>query len=470
MKSYPKRIYLSASWKGDDRALTVQIANLIADCNVTVVRDYEGNKNDDPLKGNRTWVQRVHSMMKDCSGLVVVIPYNTSLPLTTSPFLFPELLIADAQNIPILLFCNPSVVISSSLETNCIKFNFSNAPNPQLLRVKDVIDIPIVQQDQLNSLLENSTGFCLNNPDKIKGPLLYPNSQDHHATQNAIQDFVEKCPTRTPYSFVFNILPFTLKDSVHQKIAREVFYSTGMACHISLDSITKEKSVRGNWQLMMESSDLVIAELSSLRDTCLYEVGCVIGLNKRVFVLSKKGQQTLPFGLDDQSFHQYKSDDLAQYVRETCCSAHRREVFNLSPEFKALHGNKTTLPGVPDWLNQTTVFSFDRRLTVSIWAICLSLALAVQIVVKQFWPLSPTPNMLAVFSAVSGFWALTRVGREYWEKKIGRWLSWLPWVSICSVTVLIVFLTMLIISESWQIRDPKQLPAPTTKVLNKNNS
>ena len=231
---------------------------------------------------------------------------------------------------------------------------------------------------------------------------------------------------------------------MHQAIASEVFKATGMACHISLDNITGEASVRRNWEIMLQQSDLVIAELTSLRDTCLFEAGYAIGLHKRVFVVSKHGQHALPFGLDDIRFYQYNSPAaLAQHVSETCCSAHRREVFNLSKDFISLHPDKSVAPGVPTWLNQTTTFSLETRLTVSIWAIFLSLAFALQIGVKLLWPPSSTPNMLAVCSALSGFLALTRVGREFWENQIGKLLSWLPWVGMATVAILISLLLFL---------------------------
>ena len=195
---------------------------------------------------------------------------------------------------------------------------------------------------------------------------------------------------------------------------------------------------------MLQRSDLVIAELSSLRDTCLFEVGCAIGWSKSVYVLSKKGQQALPFGLDDQQFHQYESTtDLENYVRDTCCRAHRREVFNLSDDFRSQHDKGAALPGVPLWFSKTTGLSLDSRLTISIWAIFLSLAFALQIVGLLAWPSSPTPNMLAVLSALSGFLAWTRVNREFWEKRIGKWLSWLPWVGITVVISMIVVLIIL---------------------------
>ena len=220
-----------------------------------------------------------------------------------------------------------------------------------------------------------------------------------------------------------------------------------MACHISVDSITGEQSERRNWQLMLQRSDLVIAELSSLRDACLFEVGLALGWNRLVFVLSKKAQNVLPFGLDDQSFHQYKSiEDLEQYVRDTCCRAHRREVFNLSDDFRREHG-KNALPGVPLWLSETRGISLGSRLTIAIWAIFLSLAFIIQISVLLIWPRTPSPNMLAVFSALSGFLAWTRVSREFWEHKIGKWLSWLPWAGIGTVTLLIVILVMLVIRK-----------------------
>jgi hypothetical protein len=467
MKRYPKRIYLSATWKGDDRGSTVQIANLIANYGVTVVRDHEANKTGDPLKTTRTWVQRVDSMLRDCSGLVVVLPYNSKNPQTTSPFLIPELLAADAQGIPILLFANPGVVTKPVQTKTGIEFQFPNSAQNQMLRVADVFRWGAHESAALDSLLMNAGGFALSNARNVIGPLEYPNSKDHRATAAAIEDFVEACPARDPYSFVFNVLPFSLKDSVHQAIASAVFKATGMACHISLDAITGEQSVRRNWEVMLQRSDLVIAELSSLRDTCLFETGCAIGLGKRVFVLSKKGQQALPFGLDDHSFHEYHSmDELVNYVRDTCCGAHRRELFNLSNDFKSQHADSPVPPGVPAWLTQTRIFSLENRLTISIWAIFLSLAFAVQIGVKLAWPSSPTPNILAVFSALSGFLAWTRVSREFWEKTIGKWLSWLPWVGMTTVAVLIAALLLLMIQKQ-ESATPNVPPHPATSATGK---
>ena len=456
--SYPNRIYLSASWKPDDRPLTERIANLIASCGVTVVRDHQDNKNENPVKAERTWAGRIDSMMRDCAGLVVVLTYNRKSPQTTSPYLIPELLAADAQGIPILLFANPGVeLFTGASANNRIEFRFPNATQQTpLLQADEIFRLVPSEQLAMEVLLGNAGGFFLTKPHNVKGPFPYPNTHDQRATEAAIEDFAEACPARDPYPFVFNVLPFSLKDSIHQTIATEVFKATGMACHISLDSITGETSVRRNWELMLQRSDLIIAELSSLRDTCLFETGCAIGFGKRVFILSKKGQQALPFGLDDRTFYQYGSTtELAEYVRETCCSAHRREVFNLSPEFKRLHSG-TEAPGIPSWLNQGSAFSLDSRLTVSIWAICLSIAFAVQNGVKLIWPASPTPNILAVLSALFGFLALTRVGREFWEKKIGRSLSWLPWIGIASVVILFVFLATLIAEKqkSPEIRLP----------------
>lgn len=242
------------------------------------------------------------------------------------------------------------------------------------------------------------------------------------------------------------MLPFSLQDSVHRIIAIEVFKATGMACHISLDAITDEASVRRNWERMLRESGMVIAELSSLRDTCLFETGCAIGMDKGVHVLSKNGQQVLPFGLDDKSFSQYDSPEtLAQLVRDVCCRAHRREVFNLTSDFRAARGNESPTPGLPGWLNQPPGFSLESRLTVSIWAIGLTAAFAPQILAKRIWPDSPPPNPLAIISACTGFLALTRLGREFWEKRIGKHLSWVPWASLFSALVLGVVLFSMVV-------------------------
>jgi hypothetical protein len=465
MKPYPNRIYLSATWKGDARPMTVQLANLIAKYDVTVVRDDEKNK-DDPLKESRTWVQRVDYMLRDCSGLVVVLPLKAANAQKTSPFLIPEILAADAQRIPILLFANPGVQVEVKLEGGELVVRFPNATSTNIVRFTDIALLTPQQNDELEGLLNTAGGFALRNTRELKSALEYPNQKDNRATEGAVQDFVEQCPARKDYPFVFNILPFSLKDSVHQTIASEVFKATGMACHISLDSITGEVSTRRNWELMLRSSDLVISELSSLRDTCLFETGCAIGFKKRVFVVSKHGQQALPFGLDDQTFHQYASlEDLKQYVRETCCAAHRREVFNLTNDFKALEKDAPARHGIPSWLDKKSSFGLDARLTLSMWAIFLSLAFGIQIVVKLLWPDSPMPNMVAVFSALSGFLALTRVGRESWEKRIGKFLSWLPWMSL-GIMILLALTLVGLMTHKEQPKS-KSVLQPVSKTTTK---
>ena len=51
-----------------------------------------------PMEG-RTWAQRIESMLRGCSGLVILLTLdkNTYPLTTTSPYLIPELLAADAQ-------------------------------------------------------------------------------------------------------------------------------------------------------------------------------------------------------------------------------------------------------------------------------------------------------------------------------------------------------------------------------------
>ena len=198
MKGYSKRIYLSATWKGDRRAETVQIANLIANNGVTVVRDHESNNLGDPLRPSRTWVNRIDAMLNDCSGLVVVLPYKAESPQTTSPFLIPELLAADAQGIPILLFANPGVAVKRVTSARGIEFEFPNVGQGEILNRDDVVRWKAGQESELDETLMGAAGFVMTNPHHIPnhvlGPFVYPNSEDHRATKNAIEDFVESCP------------------------------------------------------------------------------------------------------------------------------------------------------------------------------------------------------------------------------------------------------------------------------------
>ena len=166
-------------------------------------------------------------MLRDCSGIVVVLPYNSRNPQTTSPFLIPELLAADAQGIPILLFANPGVDTKLVPSHSGLECQFPNVGKGETLRSADVFQWSPDELARLDSLLMNASGFALSHARQITGPFEYPNSRDTRATKAAIEDFVEECGVRDPYSFVFNILPFSLKDSVHQTIAREVFIGHG---------------------------------------------------------------------------------------------------------------------------------------------------------------------------------------------------------------------------------------------------
>lgn len=161
--SYPKRIYLSASWKPDDRPLMVRMANLIANQGATVVRDHESNKPEDPVKANRTWANRIQMMMSDCAGLVVVMSHNQKCAQTTSPFLIPELLAAAEQSIPILLFAHTSVSIQKNPAAAGIEFKFPNANNQPLLKAEEIFSKKPGEQSAMEKALGDAGGFVLPN-------------------------------------------------------------------------------------------------------------------------------------------------------------------------------------------------------------------------------------------------------------------------------------------------------------------
>ncbi|MBK6938860.1 MAG: hypothetical protein IPH13_01460 [Planctomycetes bacterium] len=423
MDEYPKKIYLAATWRGDQRAETVQLANLIARQGFTVVRDHDSNKTDDPLKESRTWITRIDSMLKDCAGVVVVLPWRRDERQGTSPYIVPEIVIGDRQNIPVLVLANPGVELHRKSTAAGLEIAFGDPPRGPLVTASDLLEFR-PGDEALDGYLRSAGGFAIRNASRFHGPHRYPNGDDPYSTLRVIEDFVQRCPDRGSTVFAFNVLPFSKKESLHRVIASQIFKSTGLACHLSLDATSGETSARKNWESMLKSAEFVIADMSDPRRACLFEVGYAIGMSKRVFVVSHDDQSRLPFGLDDQRFHKYDSAaDLKRFIDKVCCAAFRREVFNLSAEFDS-NGTKTGC-GVPGWLDKASGLDASKLITLTTWSMCLSVILLIQIGYTHFYPDSPKPPILAVLSAAVGVIALTRIEREKLESRIGPHLRWL---------------------------------------------
>jgi hypothetical protein len=121
MNDYPLKVYLSASWRGDNAVIDKLVATHLMRQGVTVLQDHPDNKTDPPIK---PWLRRVDLYMRDCGGLVAVLPFRPKDPQTTSPYMFPEILSAARHGLSILIFHHQGVRISRSDTAGAAEISF----------------------------------------------------------------------------------------------------------------------------------------------------------------------------------------------------------------------------------------------------------------------------------------------------------------------------------------------------------
>ena len=426
MKEYPNKVYLSTSWHQADKALSSFVVGLLMENGVTIVGDHPDYQKDDPF--DRPWTSRVLKLVSDCSALIIVLPERNGKQ-TTSPYMFPEILAADAHGIPILLFHHQGVSVKKTSTNSGYNLHFGIERTDNSLTYEELF-VEYSENKEIDSKLDVFTTLKLVNTSKVDGPYQIPKGGIDH--KQVVFDFINFCVKRVAGSFVFNVLPFSLKDKEHVEISNAVFEETGLPCHIALDSIGKSQTMRIQWREVLSQSEFVIAEFSQLRDTCLYEAGVVMGMGKKIFLLAKKELQ-LPYGLDDAPLILYDTiEDLRRKVKNICCAEYKRKVYNFDENATALAGKDHRTGGIPNWyFDENKAINPVAKLTASSWIISISVALFTWSLFVAFGATdSPATFLGLALSFIFGIGSHLRVIRSYFESKYIDRVNYLIWGAI----------------------------------------
>jgi len=439
MKEYPKKVYVSMSWKNTDFPLSKYIMDILIDNNLTVVGDHPEYQKDDPF--DRSWVMRIHNLMEDCSALIVILPKKENMQ-TTSPYMFPEILSASIHKIPILLFHNQGVelkVINTKVGVN-LRFGHNNSG-------EELASIDYIKGKknlaEIDTILDEITTLRLRTGTSFIGPYMIPGSEDAIRICN---DFVEQQVKTVIGKYVFNVLPFSMKDKEHQIIAQSVFHETGLPCKIALDQIGESQDMRKQWEMLLRKSEFVIADLTQIRDACLFEIGVAMGLGKQIFILSNKKDRKLPYGLDNLPLITYDSmPDLKSKVEDRCCKEYKRKVYNFNKDIlnARIANNKPT--GIPKWyFNDSKSISPMFFHTTYSWIVSISLAAIIwSIFVLNGADDSPLAYVSMMISFVFGLSSSFRQTKQFFESKL---LEKIRFLTIGTFTLLLTSIVLIIIA------------------------
>jgi len=445
MRDYPRRVYLSTSWDGSHRLLSEDIVQHLARNDLTVVGDHPDYKRDDPFK--RPWPQRADRIIRDCGGLVAVFPEvsDPRVKQHSKYNMFPEVLSAFRHGIPVLLFIQTGVPHKCRNVNGGFNLQFGDHPSLDSLCWDDIE--PIKDDRALEELLRSAGTLQLRGASYLQGPCLIPSDRDLASDVDAFAQKHVKDPRST---YVFNILPFSMRQREHRDIARAVFEETGLPCYISLDQIDISSGMRRQWRELVEDAEFCIADFSMIRDACLFEIGVFFGHHKKIFVVSKGGIPRLPFGPDDLPVLPYESlPELRKIVRERCCAKYKRKVYNL-----ALNLPDGVPPGgLPvELYHNTSGPNVSRRIAWAGWLVSATLGLLI------WWLLlmtgatnSPAAGVGILVSFVFGFASSTRELRQTVEERWGDKSR-----VLVGVGVLVFLVATLLLVMSYNRKSPPE--------------
>lgn len=404
MKDYPKKVYLSTSWRPSETPISNFLVSSLAMNNLTVVGDHPEYKKDDPF--GRHWIDRTYQLLKDCSALAVVLPSRETIQ-TTSPYIFPEILAADHQGLPIIILADRNVAIKKFKAGDGCNLHFGGNAEKKTLR-SDALFETEIDASSADTLLESITSIELRGTRHLDGPhLMLPDTD----IRSAIDQFVENHVKNREGTYAFNIIPFSMKDREHVEISKILFEETGLPCYLAIDNYRIDLELRAQWRRKITDAEFVIAELSELRDTCIFEAGMVVGLEKEVVILTKKPDH-IPFGLDDVPTLKYSGMRELREVVRTGCAKHKRKVYNFDADLPSEIRKNIGNNGIPTWFDHESRFSIRSYYLISSMALSLGFAGTLFFLLSRFLNLDVAVG--AVFSLLpSAFTFIITQFREF---------------------------------------------------------
>ncbi len=348
MKDNHRRIYFSGSWRGASQGLELILTTELAQRDFTLIGDHKIHQTSDTGR-NLNWQQRIDDVIAGCHGIVAVMQKTKGLQ-TTSPYQFPEILMASRHGLPLLVIHPEGVEVFRQrlTESGGHALIFGNAEE------RTSISLPkragdsreLLKDDEFISdeVLNSANILTLPDVPFLANPVEHTESAVTDNLARSIDEFVSHLSKSQP-NYVFNIIPFS-RQTEHEIIARTVFCETGMPCYRSLDYNITRTSARSDWLNLLSGATFVIADLDTKNRNCLFEVGVAFALSDKLQIVHKGTPRGIPFGLDDANQLVYKNNaELSDRVAQICLP-YKRTVFNLK---KLDHLSGGEIPGVPDW-------------------------------------------------------------------------------------------------------------------------
>lgn len=421
MREYRHLLYLSASWREKDKALTHFIAKMLAKHDLLIVGDHPCYKSE-PHERGLDYPQRIDEIYKDCSGLVVILPKRDSKQ-TTSPYMFPELLLATKYNLPILLFCEEGVKVNLS------KINDVNSLTFASHKITDgKLNLKKLENKRFeDELVEKTYKIDLENVSYINAPISLPCNLERLESRKAeiaeqIDRFCNSLIQDKKTKYAFNIIPFSM-DKEHNEISRTVFYETGLPCYIATDYWSSGLPARDKWDEYLENAGIIIADITGMRNTCIFEVGVSFGKKKEIFIVTKKLKPSIPFGLDSVTIRKYKNNNELRNVVKEICKPYRRRIIN----FELLENEDEYIDnfGIPSWYFRRRKLNIATKLLILVTLFSLSVPLFLLGMLNLFSSLN---NIFSIglgigIAILSIFITTSRLVQNYLENKIVKHLK-----------------------------------------------
>jgi hypothetical protein len=295
MENYPRLIYLAASWRGANQDLEFLLVTELAQRGFTLVGDHPIHKTHDTGR-NPHWQQRIDDMIAGCHGIVVILQ-KTDDPQTTSPYQFPELLMASRHHLPLLIVHPAGVQVSKrSLDGKgyMLEFGkngtFTSIALPTRERTSG--GLLALQDCFSDKTLDSANRLDLPNVPFMPDPIEHREAVVTESLTRRIDAFVSELAEGVP-SYVFNVIPFT-RLRQHKIIARTVFREAGMPCYTALDRSQRGGSSREHWRRLLSEASLVIADLDLRNRNCVFEAGVAFAVSDAMHVVHRGGLRHAP--------------------------------------------------------------------------------------------------------------------------------------------------------------------------------
>lgn len=319
MSTQKHNIYLSASWNNNDKLLTESVTKLLVKTDLIILGDHPDFKSEKHERG-LDYPGRVNEIMKDCSGVVVILPKRENKH-TTSPYILLEILIANSYNLPMLILHEDSITLDVKNDGESLSLNFGhNQSFDKQLHFSDLEENHLSNKSLETTFslrLDNSKGLIRIHPLQINNQL---------EIEEMITLFCKQLIPKNS-SYVFNIIPFSMEEQ-YLEIKRTVFETTGMECFCAKDFFNEAIPVRKKWINTLENAKFIIADITDLRENCIYEVGVAHGKEIETYIINKGDLEKIPFGMDNMPIRNYKSNSELKNIIIQICKPYKRKVYN----------------------------------------------------------------------------------------------------------------------------------------------